>query len=283
MQKSYFDQRRPLSAPIGLPASFRQTSVIEAPHRALLEDAEAMRLLESDTTPIPAADAREGYYGNRHLEYWLSGLCDWRNLRPYVDGRKSPRYMDMGGSTGRVVRHAARHADVECWLSDININWIDWMDRHFTYPVTAYQSRIYPSVPAEDRTFDLISAFSVFTHLDCDANQWLLELRRVLKPGGHLYITVNDENVWDKLKNPNWYWLRDKFSRGNRDAEFAAMVERLMPDERFVWEYSSVESYNINVFLASAYVKRVWGRYFEIASYLPHHHGYQSVVVLRKF
>jgi len=34
--------------------------------------------------------------------------------------------------------------------------------------------------------------------------------------------------------------------------------------------------------LSSTYIKATWSRYFEIVSYLPSHHGYQSVVVLRK-
>jgi SAM-dependent methyltransferase len=147
-------------------------------------------LLDSDETPIPAIEDRENYYGERHIEYWLSGYADWVKVKQYLDRVAGPKsYRDMGGSTGRVIRHAARDPNVSCWLSDINVNWIDWVDRWFTYPVQAYQSRIFPIIPAEDNTFSVISAFSVFTHLDCDEIQWLLELRRVLRPGGYLYVT----------------------------------------------------------------------------------------------
>jgi len=282
--KTFFDQRRPLAPPLGLPVDMKSTSIMDAAHRALLDDPAIVALLDSDATPIPAAMDREHYYGDRHLEYWLSGQADWRKLLPYVDPAKPDRarYLDMGGSTGRVVRHAVRHPGIECWLSDINVNSIDWINKHFAYPLTAYQSRIWPTIPAEDRTFDLVSAFSVFSHLDCNEVQWLLELRRVLRRGGHLYVTVHDENVWGKLSQPGWEWLLAAFSCGNSDAAFVELVKRPLPAERFVREYSGAEAYNINTFLSSAYIKTAWSRYFDIVGYLPWQHNYQSVVVLRK-
>ena len=37
----------------------------------------------------------------------------------------------------------------------------------------------------------------VFTHIDDLVDSWLLELRRTLKPGGRLYVTIHDDtSVW---------------------------------------------------------------------------------------
>ena len=49
-----------------------------------------------------------------------------------------------------------------------------------------------PHLPFEDRYFGLIYAGSVFTHIDDLADAWFLELRRALRPGGRLFITVHD-------------------------------------------------------------------------------------------
>lgn len=283
MKLTYFDQRRSLSAPVGLARDLDRTNVKSPEHKKLLELPEVAELLETDSTPISHTVDRENYYDDRHIEYWLSGYDDFKKIEPFlceVDGPK--RYLDIGGSTGRVIRHAVRLPDMECWLSDINVNWIDWVNKYFDSNVIAYQSRITPSVPAEDNYFSVVSAFSVFTHLDNDEMQWLLELRRVLRPGGYLYLTTMDENVWDKLKHPDWSWLRNSVSRGNKDKEFAALVAKPLPGERFVWSYSDAESYNINTFLRSDYVKRHWGKLFSSVEYRPAGHGFQTVVVLKK-
>ena len=51
-----------------------------------------------------------------------------------------------------------------------------------------------------DATFDLIYAFSVFTHL-APAGQtfWIAELTRVLKPGGCLFLTTHGEHYLPQL------------------------------------------------------------------------------------
>lgn len=283
MYRTHFDRRRPLAAPVGLARELPRAPVLDLEHAALLADPATAALIEADPTPVPAPEDREGYYGDRHLEYWLSGLCDWRKLRPLLDAAGAPaRYLDLGGATGRVARHAAQEDGVETWIADINVNWIDWVDRHFARPVRAYQSRLHPTIPVADGWFSVISAFSVFTHLDCDERQWLLELLRVLRPGGHLYLTVNDEHVWALLRRPEWAWLRASVSRGKDDEAFARLAEGPMPGPRFVWEYSDAEGYNINTFLASNHVRRSWGMFAEVVDYRVAGHGYQSVVVLRK-
>ena len=45
------------------------------------------------------------------------------------------------------------------------------------------------SIPFDDETFDLATAFDVLEHLDDDA-EGLEEIRRVLKPNGHFLLTV---------------------------------------------------------------------------------------------
>src|SRR5207244_2674608 len=50
-----------------------------------------------------------------------------------------------------------------------------------------------PPLAFEDRYFDFIYAGSVFTHIADLAEAWLMELRRIVRPGGRLYLTIQDE------------------------------------------------------------------------------------------
>jgi SAM-dependent methyltransferase len=280
--KTYFDTRRPLQVNPGLPRDLYPGVIKTQEHLQYYDQPEVVDLIQSDEMPIPATENRENYYDDRHIDYWLSGYVDCRKLEPYlcsINGRA--RYLDFGGATGRVSRHVTRDPRREVWLCDINVNWIAWIDQFFNRPIQAFQNRIQPSLPIEDRYFDLISAFSVFTHLDQDEMPWLLELRRILRPGGHLYVTVLDESVWDRLKDPAWDWLLKSISRGKND-EF--LVERCQRSlfERVVLEYSSAEAYNINTFLPRKYLERKWGALFSEIKFINDHHNYQTVVVLKR-
>jgi SAM-dependent methyltransferase len=280
--KTDFDRRRPLLVNPGLPRHFYPGTVKTYEHLQYHSQATVVDLILSDDMPIPATEDRENYYDDRHIEYWISGYVDCCKMEPYLSAAGDhERYLDFGGATGRVSRHMTRHPRREVWLCDINVNWIAWIDQFFNRPVRAFQNRIQPSLPIEDRYFDLISAFSVFTHLDQDEMPWLLELRRILRPGGYLYLTVLDENVWDRLKDPAWEWLSKSLSRGKNDEFLAERCQRPL-SERVVLEYSSVEAYNINTFLPRRYLEKKWGPLFSEIKFIDDYHNYQTVVVLKR-
>ncbi len=283
MTRSFFDQRRPPTPPIGLPREMLDTPVLDHNHRILLAEPAVRALLESDTTPLPAPIDREQYYGDRHLEYWLSGLADWRRLQALLPLAEGPRrYIDLGGSSGRVARHAARVEGLETWLTDIQINPMDWVQRHATSPIRAFQCRPSPHLPLEDRSFALASAFSVFTHLDTDEVAWLLELRRIIAPGGILLATIFDEYGWGLLSQPEWAWLRDGMATGPDGEALLARVGQPMEAERLVFLNSAEDAYNCNIVHTEGYIRRVWGRFFTVLDYVPGGHVHQTVVVLRR-
>jgi SAM-dependent methyltransferase len=53
-------------------------------------------------------------------------------------------------------------------------------------------NRADPPLDFPDDTFDLVYSYSVLTHLSAERQKpWVAELRRVLKPGGYLLVTVH--------------------------------------------------------------------------------------------
>jgi SAM-dependent methyltransferase len=283
MPRSFYDLRRPPVAPVGLPRELLDTAIFAADHAALLAQPATQALLQSDNMPIPAPVDREGYYGERHLEYWLAGLLDWQAIQPLVEGAEGPaRYMDLGGSTGRVARHAARSGTIEPWVADIQISAIDWLLRHGDPAIRAFQCRPAPHLPFESGFFRAVSAFSVFTHIDSEELAWLLELRRVVAPGGLLVLTIADEATWSLLATPDWQWLRDAMTVGPDAEALRALVGQPMPQPRLVFNNTEEDSYHCNVIHSEAYVRDVWGRFLEVVDYLPMAHRHQARVVLRR-
>jgi Methyltransferase domain. len=74
--------------------------------------------------------------------------------------------------------------------TDYNRKLIDWCRQ--CLPFAEFETNeLSPPLAYRDAQFDFIYAFSVFTHLTESLQQgWLAELSRVLKPGGHLFLTT---------------------------------------------------------------------------------------------
>jgi ubiquinone/menaquinone biosynthesis C-methylase UbiE len=70
-----------------------------------------------------------------------------------------------------------------------------WANRHLRPPFRFVTPTTLPHLPFADGYFQMIYAGSVFTHIADLADAWLLELRRVLAPGGRAYLTFHDSHT----------------------------------------------------------------------------------------
>lgn len=106
------------------------------------------------------------------------------------------RVLDFGSGAGRVLRHFAPHApDAELWGCDIDTDAIEWAQRHLSPPMSFVTSGETPPLPFPDAHFDLIYALSVFTHITDQWSAWLIELRRVLKQDGLLFVSFLQQSM----------------------------------------------------------------------------------------
>jgi ubiquinone/menaquinone biosynthesis C-methylase UbiE len=88
----------------------------------------------------------------------------------------------------------------EIWGVDIDAQYIVWCAQNLSPPFHFVTTSASAHLPFEDHYFDLIFAGSVFTHIDDLAQAWLLELRRVLRPGAVLYVTIHDKHTIELLE-----------------------------------------------------------------------------------
>ena len=100
------------------------------------------------------------------------------------------RILDFGCGAGRMIRFFDDLAEeCEIWGVDIVAEYIIWCQQHLSPPFRFATSTTFPHLPFEDRYFDFIYCASIFTHIADLADAWLLELRRVTRPNGRIYIT----------------------------------------------------------------------------------------------
>ena len=100
------------------------------------------------------------------------------------------RCLDFGSGVGRALRHFATEAEqAEFWGCDIDGSSIRWSVENLSPPFRFFQIGEFPALPFEDNSFDLVYAVSVMSHIHSTWHQWLMEIRRVLKPGGFFFAT----------------------------------------------------------------------------------------------
>src|SRR5215467_2678411 len=90
----------------GRVADYLDTPVLGEENLALLANREVLLEAMRDEAALPTTQAREGYYDERHLEYWLSGYRDALRavMTACLADKPAPRVLDFGGASGRVLR-----------------------------------------------------------------------------------------------------------------------------------------------------------------------------------
>jgi tetratricopeptide (TPR) repeat protein len=246
----------------------------EAPIR--IEQKHAALELAPDGFPVPPVELTMGY-GSGNMKHYLAGgartAAMLRNVmaRNGVTLQAGDSMLDWGCAAGRVVRGFAPEArqGVNVWGCDVHAPSIEWSKNHLSPPFKFFNSQTLPHVPFPDGTFKFICGLSVFTHLIVLRDMWLLELRRILRSGGCMTLTIHDENTWASFRKngmPHWMppQLRDK----------PEMPGELVDIRGSSWEFCYT-------FFHSDYVRRIWGQYFNIVEIVPGAQSYQTAVVLR--
>ncbi len=236
---------------------------------------ETYQALERDSAPIPASQNREGY-GNHDYHYWISGYAEYLKLAEIADrhGVSHGSVFDFGGSTGRVFRNFYYQGGWDVWSNDFKQSSVEWNLQNFPSKIKVFQGLYQPALPVDDKTFDLVIAMSVFTHIDETETNWLLELRRVLRPNGLALITIHNEATWNNMDEA-LHKVLETYS-----PELAR--QREMPSGKHVSNFRLDDPYRCNTFHSDDYIERQWGRYFEVVEILPRASDSQAIVVLRR-
>jgi SAM-dependent methyltransferase len=260
----------------GRVSDYLDTPVLVPENLALLAQRDVLLAAMRDDAGLPTTDAREGYFGERHLEYWLSG---YRDALPAIDAahlsnKPGARVLDFGGASGRVIRHMRYLcASPELYVAEINPRHVQLLRGLFEGSVHAVHNYGTPHLPFPDRFFDCVTAYSVFTHMYDDDTAWLLELRRIVKPGGIVYITIHDDETWRRL--PSLPVGELTFSNPEFKQYYDDHPELPCKTAHF---YSERQDYNCNVFVPKEYVQRFWQPLFAACEITSVAHDYQAGV-----
>jgi SAM-dependent methyltransferase len=160
------------------------------------------------------------------------------------------RVLDFGCGAGRTLRHFLAEAErAEFHGCDIDEASVDWLSEHLVPPLHVFRSGEEPRLPRPDGFFDLIYAFSVFTHISDHWAGWLLELHRALAPDGFLVATFLNESHWRVYNRVPW------------DEERVGM--------NVIKKWNPWDDGGPIVFHSEWWLREHWGRAFDVLHFEP--------------
>lgn len=109
------------------------------------------------------------------------------------DPADARRVLDFGCGCGRTARWLLGGGNTEFHGVDVDAEAIAWCRQHLPQGHFAATGPA-PPLPFPPEHFDVVYCLSVFTHLNESMQDvWLAELRRILRPGGVLLLTVHSK------------------------------------------------------------------------------------------
>jgi 2-polyprenyl-3-methyl-5-hydroxy-6-metoxy-1,4-benzoquinol methylase len=156
------------------------------------------RALEKVLPAMPDENVQLAYTGAKGNSVMKEGFSAYKLFRDMYEREVGPiaradAILDFGCGWGRIIRFFLK--DVEpsrLWGVDPGRDMIE-LCQNLNKWCNFKAINTKPPSPFEDETFDLIYSFSVFSHLSEEMHKsWLIELSRILKPGGLLIATTRD-------------------------------------------------------------------------------------------
>jgi cyclopropane fatty-acyl-phospholipid synthase-like methyltransferase len=172
--------------------------------------------------------------------------------------------LDFGCGCGRTLVWLCKSFPGIKWHgTDVDAEAIKWCCENIAGGTFAINGEV-PPLSYRDETFDFIYAFSVFTHLNGDAQRaWKQELRRIVKPGGIVLLTIHSEFTW---KN---FGEAEAVEREGQVFRTSGKLRGILPE----WYHTT--------FQTREYTIGILSEQFEIVKYFSNGSGEQDIFIVR--
>jgi len=230
-----------------------------------------------DTRDIPAPEEalRQRVSGKRDEQsfrrsgYNIAGQL-LAAVREFLPGVAAPRLLDWGCGSGRATRYMhPMWPALQLTGCDIDAEAIAWCRQNIV-GATFDATGPFPPLTYPDDAFDAVVGSSVLTHLAAPVQQqWLHEIRRVLRPGGVFVTSV----------------LGTLASVVLPDGERALLARDGIMDQRLdpALDGLAPAAYYRSTYQSEAFTRRQWGRVLQVHAYRSGGlANFQDLVVMRR-
>lgn len=169
------------------------------------------------------------------------------------------RILDWGAGCGRVSLPILKFFAPSAKIVGADVDEVNIALGRTMFPQIEFiQSPFYPPLPMPDRSFDAAFGISVVTHLTEGAQfAWLKEIRRIVKPGAPVILTVHGEYALFDVGVREPRILHDALKRGFCDYMLDMNLGPKLSDK----------AYYRATYHTRRYVYQNWAEHFEILGY----------------
>jgi SAM-dependent methyltransferase len=198
------------------------TPALRAYERWLARKAPAIPERGSDGLPMPPAPLQVLVAGYATPGFEQEGAEAAESIRTILrraggDITECRAVLDFGVGCARVARHWSAIDGPEFHACDYNERLVRWCQESLPFLQTV-RNELEPPLPYPDGRFDLVYAYSVFTHLtEALQHRWIAELARVVAPGGRIMFTTHGQTLRHTLEPE----LQARFDQGRLAVRFA--------------------------------------------------------------
>jgi SAM-dependent methyltransferase len=178
------------------------------------------RVSDVEGPPLPPRRLMVRVAGTPDAEWFLrSGRAAFDAIAAKVDVGSVHSVLDFGCGCGRVTRYW-HDFEGDVAGSDLSPRAVEWCRSNLPFAQFDVNG-LAPPLRFDDERFDLVYAYSVFTHLTGELQlAWRDELRRVLRPGGQLLLSTHGRSYLPRLDPGE----RERFERGELVVRWAEVV-----------------------------------------------------------
>jgi SAM-dependent methyltransferase len=259
-----------------------------------IEGVDRCSFLASYLPSLPADVVQRSISASSGKTALAEGFEQYHFFKQLYETHRSPspvdhsRALDFGCGWGRLIRFFLRDIDPEN-LCGVDVNEAAIAVCRETNRWCRFdQTPTLPPTDMPNDSFDLVYAWSVFSHLSEEAHErWLSEFARLLRPGGVLLLTTLPRGFIESAAafaehDPETLpvWQRQAA------ACFSPSEEWLAAYDRGEFCYCAIRP-NLPHFgftcIPERYVRTVWSRYFVVREYIERSGGItQDVIVCAK-
>jgi ubiquinone/menaquinone biosynthesis C-methylase UbiE len=228
---------------------------------------------------FPSADIQSRFTGRADFSTLIQAFEFYDVIRKACSSSSKPiqsmdAILDFGCGWGRITRIFLRDIEpnkiygCDCTKEAISIcketnKWCNF-DLNNSYPPLGYKSSM----------FDLIYAYSVFSHLSEDSQKaWLKEFHRILKPGGILIATTRQRDFIKQLSRLDYF---SQFIKADSSRPDNNHIERALKDYdegKFVY-FGTGGGFKLSgdfygeAFVSKSYVEKNWSNLYNIVDFI---------------
>jgi SAM-dependent methyltransferase len=251
--------------------------------------------LQSCVPPLPSFELRGAVGGTAPEEFLWTGLVDLATLFELYELHRpgalaAPKtILDFGCGCGRTLRFLSK-IEGHCRVvgTDVNAGLARWCQKHLDGAEVHVNDVVPPLLNMESGSFDFVYSLSIFTHLsESAATAWMLELGRVLRPGGLLVITTHGVHALEVIRDSKVHQRMFFMDSAAVQRTLASFDQTRFVFNRYEDPIIKVANAGTNyglAFIHPDYISRQWNNeLFEVCTMIPAGiRGWQDIVVLRR-